>query len=1071
MDTPHGLWGIFLLNGTIMKYTVHRVLIFNLFFLLIGFAAGKEPANQWRRGSVSHQNLLSNARFHWEDDRLFFDHADEEDLVSDTLKILAIRVEFQTDEDPRTTGKGRFDLSFPSEPMIDPPPHDRSYFVNQLSALSNYYNSVSNGNLVLLSEVVDTIFTLSSTMSAYNPGTTEEAVDLGLAELFRDAIQLADAKGILFSEYDCYIVFHAGVGRDVNLGLDPTPSDIPSAFLSLSHLREHLAQDNPLYKGISVEHGSHFIEEGIILPETESQEGFEIALLGTMAVQFGFQIGLPALWDTETSQSGIGMWGLMDQGSGNYYGLIPAEPCAWSKVFLGWETPVDTVIGDSLKVACSKAKHSNKIYRIPINDHEYFLIENRVHDPNGDGVTRGFDSAGNEYLFQSNYEIVPPPSDVIVRVEEYDFGLPGSGILIWHVDEDVIRERLSENRVNVDKDHRGVDLEEADGAQDIGESYGMTDIGAGAESGLFEDAWFEDNAMHMSANQSNEVVFSSNAHPDSRSYSGAHSHLVISDFSKTDTVMTFSISNDWIHEGFPQAFGLGDGISYPPLFGDIDGDEETEIIVATEGGALYAWEKDGEDVVSNDELGYRISVSGDTIYFPVALFAHTHSRIVAEPVFSDRTDQANACIITATEEGAVQAWEITNGNVQQTQLYFNEGGKITSLMKLSDQIVFGTESGSVIGVGYPEEFIWRQDLQSGGITGLCQYEVKAELHALSQYEGNDDTFLGVLTEDGNFFLFDSRGNIIWNCPISDSQGWTAPASAMLQADQLFSLVALMDQGIGFIIRDENDISRFGDHVLPVNPSDPALGDVDGDGFMEIVVTAGGQVWSFDHNRSLSDYLPAPFFKRDVSLSPPVLGDIDGDGHIDIITTTSNGDVEAYHYNGTLMDGFPLSTGGSTAIPPALLDLDSDGDIEMAAVSEKGFLFVWDLPGRYHSDSVPWGSHLHDVAHTGMNSQSLQSVPTSGHWMPTQLVYNYPNPTEGNFTTIRYRLEQPALVDIQIFDLTGELVDALMGPGEGQADNEAIWDLTHVESGVYFCQVRARGAQGEKVVTFKIAVIK
>ncbi|MCJ7811949.1 hypothetical protein MUP95_01345, partial [bacterium] len=739
-----------------MKCSAYRVFVFILLFHVMG-VVGKEPAIQWRRSSVSHQNLLSSARFHWEDDRLFFDHAAEVDPVSDTLRILAIRVEFQTDEDPRTTGKGRFELSSPSEPMIDPPPHDRAYFINQLSALSNYYALVSKGKLVLLSEVVDTVFTLPNTMAVYNPGTTEEAVDRGLAELFRGAIQLADAKGILFSEYDCIIIFHAGVGRDINLGLDPTPSDIPSAFLNIKDLREQLANGDPLYEGISVEQGCHYIQEGIILPETESQEGYEIALLGTMAVQFGFQIGLPALWDNETGQSGIGMWGLMDQGSGNYYGLIPAEPCAWSKVFLGWETPVDMAMGDSLKVACSKAKYSNKIYRIQINDHEYFLVENRNHDPNGDGVTAGYDSSGNKVLFQSNYEIVPPPSDVIVRVEGYDFGLPGSGILIWHVDEDVIREGLVENRVNVNKDHRGVDLEEADGAQDIGESYGMTSIGAGAESGLFEDAWFEDNTMHMLANHSNEVVFSPGTYPDSRSYSGANSHIILSDFSKVDTVMTFSVSNDLIHEGFPKMFGIGEGVPYPPLFGDIDGDGETEIIVVTEGGALYAWEKDGQDVISNDVSGYRISVSGDTIHFPVALFAHTQSRIVAEPVFSNQTDQVNACVIVVTEEGAVQAWEIQEERVQQTTLHVSENEEIQTLMKLSDQIVIGTKSGSVIGVGYPEEFIWQQDLQSGGIAGLCQYEVKAEMYVLSQYEGDNDTFVGVLTDDGQLFLLNSRG--------------------------------------------------------------------------------------------------------------------------------------------------------------------------------------------------------------------------------------------------------------------------------------------------------------------------
>ncbi|MBN2029560.1 VCBS repeat-containing protein [bacterium] len=1051
-----------------MRKAVNRILIVLWTLNLVGIVMAGEPQIQYRRGSVSRQNLLSSARFHWENNQVLFDPIPETHSVMDTLRILAIRVAFQTDDDPRTTGDGRFDLTPPSGAMIDPPPHDGTYFEHQLAALSNYYHSVSKGKFVLLSSVVDTVYTLNHVMSAYNPGTTEEAVDRGLVELFRDAIELADADSILFSEHDCILIFHAGVGRDYDFGLDTTPSDIPSAFLNLKDLREQLADGDPLYQGIPVENGNHHVKEGIILPETESQEGYEIGLLGTAALMFGFQISLPALWDTETGQSGIGMWGLMDQGSGNYYGLIPTEPCAWSKVFLGWETPIDTLTGDQLEVACSKASHTQKIYRIPINDHEYFLIENRLYDPNRDNQTLGLDASESEVVFQSDYVINPHPANVIIHVDEYDFGLPGSGILIWHVDENVIRDGLAENRVNVNKNHRGVDLEEADGAQDIGESYGITDFGAGSESGVFEDAWFEDNAVHMLANQSHEVLFSPDTYPNSRSYSGANSHIVLSDFSKVDTVMTFSVSNDLIQEGFPREFGLEGGVPYPPLFGDIDGDGETEILVATEGGLIYAWKTDGRPVMDSNAFGYRISVSGDTMTFPVAFFADVGNRIVTAPIFIDRTSQVNAGIVLATEGGALQVLEVENGSVHQTQLHLDEGENINALMRLSDQVVYGTQSGSVVGVGCPEEFIWQQDLQNGPIAGLCQVEE------------NDEIFIGVLTHYGQLFLLDSRGDINRNNPIFSSEGWTCPAAARFRPDlpawvqpnlSPFSLVTLANQGIGFIVDNANNIRSFGDGFLPENPSDPALGDIDGDGFMEIVVTAGSQIWSFNHNGSLSDYFPIPYFRRDISLSPPLLGDIDGDGHIDIVVTTSNGNVEAYHYDGTLVDGFPLSTGGSAVIPPVLLDLDGDGDVEIGAVSERSVLTVWDLAGRYDSEMVPWGSHLHDVAHTGMNPQRLQETAPSGSWMPTYLVYNYPNPTEGDYTTIRYRLEQPADIRIQIFDLAGELIDELTGPGEGQTENEVIWNLTDVESGTYFCQVQAKGVQGEKVVTIKIAVIK
>ena len=63
------------------------------------------------------------------------------------LKICALRVSFPIDDDPSTSGNGQFLLS--SEGVdcgiysVDLPPHNRSYFLSQIKAVSAYYNSVS----------------------------------------------------------------------------------------------------------------------------------------------------------------------------------------------------------------------------------------------------------------------------------------------------------------------------------------------------------------------------------------------------------------------------------------------------------------------------------------------------------------------------------------------------------------------------------------------------------------------------------------------------------------------------------------------------------------------------------------------------------------------------------------------------------------------------------------------------------------------------------------------------------------------------------------------------------------
>ncbi|MEW6701754.1 MAG: hypothetical protein AB1298_03465, partial [Bacteroidota bacterium] len=54
---------------------------------------------------------------------------------SDTLKILAVMVEFQKDDDPTTIGNGKFGSIYSKDygdTILDPLPHDANYFSNHL---------------------------------------------------------------------------------------------------------------------------------------------------------------------------------------------------------------------------------------------------------------------------------------------------------------------------------------------------------------------------------------------------------------------------------------------------------------------------------------------------------------------------------------------------------------------------------------------------------------------------------------------------------------------------------------------------------------------------------------------------------------------------------------------------------------------------------------------------------------------------------------------------------------------------------------------------------------------------
>ena len=91
-------------------------------------------------------------------------------------------------------------------------------------------------------------------------------------------------------------------------------------------------------------------------------------------MMIGFSINLPPLWNLDSGLSGVGVFALMDQGSNNGRGIIPAPPDAWSRIYAGWASTINTSNFDKIEL---KDSLHNQILKIPINETEYFLIENR----------------------------------------------------------------------------------------------------------------------------------------------------------------------------------------------------------------------------------------------------------------------------------------------------------------------------------------------------------------------------------------------------------------------------------------------------------------------------------------------------------------------------------------------------------------------------------------------------------------------------------------------------------------------------------------------------------------------
>lgn len=231
--------------------------------------------------------------------------------------------------------------------------------------------------------------------------------------LVKDGIAAAEAASFDFSQYDHIVLYHAGDGAETT-----HDNNLWSVYLTADYLNGPKTAGKT-FSGLTV------------APETE---GNGAVSLGVLCHEYGHQLGLPDLYNSANSQSIVGVWSLMDYGAYSGYpkGGNPAHLDAWSKQFLGFSAPETVSLQANMirEIRQSETERS-AFLRVPVtngpagSDKEYFLVEYRRRTGAG-----------------------------------FDNGLPGDGVLIWHVDDSIASDstRLKNNSVNTGSPHYGVSL-------------------------------------------------------------------------------------------------------------------------------------------------------------------------------------------------------------------------------------------------------------------------------------------------------------------------------------------------------------------------------------------------------------------------------------------------------------------------------------------------------------------------------------------------------------------------------------------------------------------------------------
>jgi M6 family metalloprotease-like protein len=271
-------------------------------------------------------------------------------------------------------------------------------------SMKKYYEEVSYGNFTVSGSVLGW-YAAANTHDYY--GTNSGGSDAKPADLVEEAVIAADPT-TNFATYDtdgdCFVdvvaIIHQGTGEEAG----GAATDIWSHRWNLNSASFYGRGSSGIYttNDTCASGGNVKVNDYIIQPEVlfGGQQ-----TMGVFAHEYGHSFGLPDLYDTDGSSSGLGNWALMAGGSWNGVtrsGDRPSHMIAWSKYFLGWIAPTmvtTPLTGENVTAAAD----ASDVYQIGTGTPasaaaEYYLVENR-------------------------------------NKTKFDAGLPASGMAVWHIDE------------------------------------------------------------------------------------------------------------------------------------------------------------------------------------------------------------------------------------------------------------------------------------------------------------------------------------------------------------------------------------------------------------------------------------------------------------------------------------------------------------------------------------------------------------------------------------------------------------------------------------------------------------
>ncbi|MCA9750668.1 MAG: M6 family metalloprotease domain-containing protein [Gemmatimonadetes bacterium] len=411
---------------------------------------------------------------------------------------------------------------YPDRPALIAPARFQSHLFGTTGfTFRRFYEDLSEGALSVTGDVWGWL-TLPQTQSYYAGGTNGAGVGPypnNGQRMTEDAVQAAVTGGLDLSDYDAngdgvvdaLLVIHSGQGYEWAVSSALTPET------------DLLAINSHKWSVVDGDFGSgqpriadYFTcpELQLVRPTVAPLWADSIATIGVYCHEFGHVLGLPDFYDTETFDDRVGQWDLMDYGTWNRVrgvaetaapGALPGSFSAWSRAYLGWNLPEVLAAGPGRTITASRT-----LTPIAAGGSAVQLRSNP-----GDVDWRSGDPGSGEFFLAE----MRTPSG-------WDAGLPGGGVLLYHVDES-----RATNRASAYPDGGGLLTLEPQDA-DLSLTTGITDPWPGAQS-VFDESSLPSSHLFDESESGVEVVVHS---------SGA-----------TSASATFTVTNSVIEVALPYA--------------------------------------------------------------------------------------------------------------------------------------------------------------------------------------------------------------------------------------------------------------------------------------------------------------------------------------------------------------------------------------------------------------------------------------------------------------------------------------------------------------------------------------